>query len=387
MKMLMLSVFACLVAATASLPVYGTARYGRPPFPYRTAPAYYRQPYPYAQTYPEDLYYQPEPIIHYPYYPVTRPFTKSDVYQTLYPYYYNERLSPYDFYGNEDSFAPADEMPEHSDRGRTEALPVGQETWFEGESAPRWQNDYDDVNAAFLQNLIMYNDAVNQNEQTELSKEHDKQQDESDDYDDRRVAEYYGERDTRDYENEDVRQLKALAGKPLYHVSKTSGYSKTNNDNTYRPQQWRYETVTPATVRREEEHDHYDDDYPNDEAWINWASKRTDKSSKQKVLRSTLAPPTSTIATSTKSPMFMTVSGQKEEVLLRPATPVRHPFPEPILQMLAANSAQKKRTPSVYDTIKQLLSMEESYKSVSKFYTTMFYWENVEILWNCGYIR
>lgn len=365
---LVLSICSCLVAAAACLPVYGTTRYGRMPYPYRAAPAYYGQPYPFAQTYPENLYYRPDPIVHYPYYSVNRPYAKNDIYQTMYPYYYSDRLLPYGYYGNDDTYLPTDDPQDavHDEDlrngDRTEALPVGQETWFEGESVPRWQNDYDDVNAAFLQNLIMsqmYNDAMAKNDQIPTEKTITKQQ-ENDDYEDRRPAEYYGERDTRDFEDEDVRELKALAGKPLYHVPKTNVYS---NDKNYRQQQWQHDFSTPSAVRREEQHDHYDD-YPNDEAWINWGNKRDSKTVKIAV-KTTLAPPTTTMVTSTKIPSPVTLAGQKEEVLLRPATPVRHPFAEPVMQMLAANVGQKKRTPSVYDTIKQLLSMEESYAPVS----------------------
>ncbi|KAK9747182.1 hypothetical protein QE152_g5551 [Popillia japonica] len=52
--------------------------------------------------------------------------------------------------------------------------------------------------------------------------------------------------------------------------------------------------------------------------------------------------------------------GQKEEVLLRPAVPARHGFSNQMLSMMTKNGEERKRTPSVYDTIKHMLDMEKS---------------------------
>lgn len=69
-------------------------------------------------------------------------------------------------------------------------------------------------------------------------------------------------------------------------------------------------------------------------------------------------------------------SGQKEVVLPRPATPVRHPFSAPVLEMLTHNAAAQDEDDhndthinnvksSVYDTIKQLLTMDQKLNKVS----------------------
>lgn len=85
-------------------------------------------------------------------------------------------------------------------------------------------------------------------------------------------------------------------------------------------------------------------------------------------------------ATSSTSSRTTPKSGQKEEVLMRPAPPVRHPFSAPVMKMLeqqenlktnkyeeelenkkrsSGNEQRKAPKATVYDTIKQLLDMEE----------------------------
>lgn len=367
-----------LCAPGLSLPVYGTTRYGRPAAAPAPSPLYYRpaRPYPYTDTYADELYYQPMPVVHYPYYPVSSPYNEADMYRTAYPYYY----TPYGYYGNEETYNPAEETihedPTRVGGARADALPVGQETWFEGDSTPSWRTDYDDVNAAFLQNLIMsqmYDEALDKSSIESDEKQNQNSLHESDEYDEHRVPEYYGDRNTRDFEDEDVRELKALAGKPLYHVPKTSVYAATGSvhtgDPTRRAQPSWYqdsEDSTPKTLRRDEE-PQFSDDYQNDEGWINWGSKRSPKISKVETIKRIMTPkPTLFTTTTTPAPATKGRGGQKEEVLLRPATPARHPFPEPVMHLLAANMPNhNKRSPSVYDTIKRLLTMEESFKPVS----------------------
>lgn len=185
-------------------------------------------------------------------------------------------------------------------------------------------------------------------------------------------GEYYGERDTRDFEDEDVRELKALAGKPLYHVPKTSVYKAKNDKSHQYNQRQRETTTTPMPILEE---DHYYDEYPSDEGWINWGNKRSPKQNLQKLKQINKTPKpqftstTTPIPTATMTPeisKFPANGGQKEVVLPRPATPARHPFPESVMKSLAA---QRKRSPSVYDKIKELMTLEEDqYKPVSSFF-------------------
>lgn len=148
----------------------------------------------------------------------------------------------------------------------------------------------------------------------------------------------------------------------------------------------------------------YESDPPEyDDSWINWDKKRgyylkqvPDKYiaySQRKGYAAEETKEAKDQGTTTMHPLPSkksenTVSyndGQKEVVLPRPATPVRHPFSAPVLEMLTHNSIHNqendKRSPTtttttddddkstassdskkttVYDTIKQLLAMEQN---------------------------
>lgn len=171
----------------------------------------------YPQTpkeYLDDEYYAPsyyEPKIQYYY---DSPVASASEIHGQVPYQYI--LDPYNHYLDE-------EAPKRHEE-RLAALPIGQETWFESDTTPRWRsNDMDDVNAAFLDNLIL----------TQMAQDAQRRRENA------RAAFPPAEYEERDAEDEDVRELKALAGKPLYHV--------------------------PKTVPRYE-----DDDYPADDGFINW---------------------------------------------------------------------------------------------------------------------
>ncbi|KAI4462911.1 hypothetical protein MML48_4g00018580 [Holotrichia oblita] len=161
-----------------SVPVYGTKRYGRSVIvprptwntqPYQQLirtqryPMSYYDMYPYSQSYLDDYYYPQEA---YPiYYPART--SKYEVYQAVMPYYYNDRplVRPNYYYGYADGVEPVvdleEEILQEAEREeREDAQPIGQEMYYENEST---NDDLDDVNAAFLQNLIMsqmYNDAM-----------------------------------------------------------------------------------------------------------------------------------------------------------------------------------------------------------------------------------
>lgn len=73
----------------------------------------------------------------------------------------------------------------------------------------------------------------------------------------------------------------------------------------------------------------------------------------------------STQATSSTEQPTETFRGQKEEFQMRPATPVRHPFSGSVLAMMTNGGAERKRAPSVYDTLKHMLDIEKSLENVS----------------------
>lgn len=376
-----------------SYPVYGTKRYGRTPVHAWASPvqipSYYYLPrthYPlnyydnsYVQEY-ADEYYLPQES--YPmYYPVTRN-PKYDFYQAL-PYYYEERHLPRNGYGYYDDLYSdelKDELQQEEERvQREEALPVGQETWYENN-----QNDdsIDDINAAFLQNLMLYNDAV-------ANKNYDYNNQQIDPYmqgynkDLVNWSEELNSQATTD--DDDVKELKMLAGEPKKQRNKNKNRA-TNAEHRLQL----FEKGKKAKSTSAE---------PNDsEGWINYGSKRntmknkidpiTNLAYKKQELNQhgsilykdnsqafttrklnldrKMATSTQPSVSTTKDTEKVSRGGQKEVVLMRPATPVRRPFSEPVMELLAKqNEVERKRTPTVYETIKRLLEMEKSLEKVS----------------------
>lgn len=190
---------------------------------------------------------------------------------------------PYSYYYDPYAHMMDNEAPKLQEE-RLAALPVGQETWFESDTTPRWRsNDVDDVSAAFLDNLIL----------TQMAQDAQRRRDNA------RAAFPSTEFEERDMEDEDVRELKALAGKPLYHVAKTVP---------------RYD----------------DDDYAADDGFINWNSNK----------RSITPSPDSSLETAKM--------GQKEVVMPRP----------PQLSQIHHKNQMKRN--DFYNTMAHLLTSKTS---------------------------
>ncbi|KAG7305891.1 hypothetical protein JYU34_008440 [Plutella xylostella] len=155
-------------------------------------PAYAPHDYP-----DDDYYYEPAPKVQYYYGGAAPRHSAPEVYGRVpYPFYYDSL----GHYANED--------PARQDE-RLAALPVGQETWYERETESGWRNkEMDDVNAAFLDNLILTQMAQDAQRRRENARS--------------ALAASDYEEPPRTAEDEDVRELKALAGKPLYHEPKTT---------------------------------------------------------------------------------------------------------------------------------------------------------------------
>ncbi|XP_063241577.1 uncharacterized protein LOC134541814 [Bacillus rossius redtenbacheri] len=149
---------ACAPLLAACYPVFGTKRYGRStPTPRRRLAAwgvpsaplplqrYYPSEavvgYPYAQELLDDYYYYPQDYPSYYYSPAAA--------------YYRQHPG-YAYYGYDETSDPVDdlqeEIQEEEREERGESLPIGQERWFE---TARPRDGYADVNAAFLQNLML----------------------------------------------------------------------------------------------------------------------------------------------------------------------------------------------------------------------------------------
>ncbi|XP_062527488.1 uncharacterized protein LOC105841778 isoform X2 [Bombyx mori] len=217
--------------------------------------------------YPDDEYYYAPKIQYYYDAPAVNVPEMHD--QVQYPYYYDPSAQ---YLQNE--------APQRHEE-RLAALPIGQETWFESDATPRWQSsEVDDVSAAFLDNLIL----------TQMAQDAQRRRENA------RAAFLPVDYEDKDLEDEEVRELKALAGKPLYHEPKTGS---------------RFE----------------DDDYTADDSFINW------NGNKRSV---TTAAPVST----TTEPKV----GDKEVMVPRP--PQNHQ---------AHQNKQIKRN-NFYETIAELLA-------------------------------
>ncbi|XP_053612377.1 uncharacterized protein LOC128676340 [Plodia interpunctella] len=142
--------------------------------------------------YPDDEYYYAPKVQYYYDAPA---ISVPEVYgQMPYPYVYD----PYEHFF-------ANDGPKRQEE-RLAALPIGQETWFENDANSRWRSsDVDDVSAAFLDNLIL----------TQMAQDAQRRRENS------RAAFPPVDYEDKNTEDEDVRELKALAGQPLYHVPKT----------------------------------------------------------------------------------------------------------------------------------------------------------------------
>lgn len=405
-----LQIIVILCTPSSAYPVFGTKRYngrtsairrannnyswGASVQPYqqfvRTQrfPVNYYEMYPYGRDYQEDYYY-PQEAITYPVYIPPPRTSKYEVYQAVLPYYYGDRpVSRQDFggyYGYEKNPDPVEdleeEMLQEAEREeREDAQPIGQEVLYENEGTS--DDNLDDVNAAFLQNLIMsqmYKDAAN------------KQKDYYDPYSN---ADYYFDDDgygrwddtpvdiKQSYQDdEDVRELKQLA-KP--QKQETRYVSEKRPTAEERLHLFRKENVKNPSKNLKNSN--------GKESRYNWENKRDSLSANKKEefsehgnlvygindlafsdRKPTIKPnsPSGAAAATTVAPKLTTNApkkdvrkGQKEEVLMRPATPVRHPFSGSVLEMMK-EEPERKREPSVYDTIKHMLDMEKSLENVS----------------------
>ncbi|KAK4886274.1 hypothetical protein RN001_002545 [Aquatica leii] len=371
-----------LCTPSLSYPVFGTKRYnGRPPVirrsnsnynyswgsalqPYqqflRTQrfPVNYYEMYPYGRDY-QDEYYYPQETISYPLYIPPPRTSKYEVYQAVLPYYYGSRPD-YGYYGYDKGTEPVesfeDDLIQDAEREeREDAQPIGQEVLYENEAT---DDNFDDVNAAFLQNLIMsqmYKDATN------------KQKDYFDQYSN---TDYYYDEDNYDkwvdssllpksgyQEDEDVRELKQLV--------------QPQKQNNFKIEKGPTAEERLHSFRKENKNKNIK---YNKEIKYNWDNKRNDDykirindhvplhyTDSKSILKTTSAPvvPTTVIPKVTSNfPKRDFRRGQKEEVLMRPATPIKNPFSSKVLEMM--KEPDRKREPSVYDTIKHMLDVEKS---------------------------
>lgn len=286
-----------------------------------------------------------------------------------------------------------EEMLQEDERERQSNAPVGQEQWFENAGHPR------SLTNTFLNNLIMYNKKLNAEREREIEMTNGYNEDDAyygdvsdpsayDIYDQqqplvyapkaynmpkiekpeyfRQPMEHIDRDEYADYDkpyehvdaakdDEDVLELKSLS-KSKHIDNDEDFYKATNQPHRFSDTVGYNSFDSPA--------DDYDDD-----TWINWdrkrseaTQKRSDENKLNKMLNTlehqsrmalknkvsteaitTTAKPTMPTATPTLDAVLGLMKlkggkhheGQKEVVLSRPATPVRHVFSDPVLDALS----------------------------------------------------
>ncbi|KAB0799293.1 hypothetical protein PPYR_07173 [Photinus pyralis] len=383
-----LQIIFILCTPCLSYPVFGTKRYngrsavlrrannnyswGTSVQPYQQFlraqrfPVNYYEMYPYGRDYQDDYYY-PQETISYPLYIPPPRTSKYEVYQAVLPYYYGDRplaRQDYGYYGYEKSAEPIENLEddiiqEAQREEREDAQPIGQEVLYENEDG---EESLDDVNAAFLQNLIMsqmYKDASSKQKNY---------------YDQYPSTDYYYDEDNYEkwddtqvlpkqtyQEDEDVRELKQLV--------------KPQRQDVFGLQKGPSAEERLHLFRNENKNKNPKGKFADKHGWDGKRSKSNaasmgslrytvndfPRNDLPLVLKATSSPavtPTSLPKATSTSPKRDSRKGQKEEVLMRPATPIKNPFSSKVLEMM--KEPERKREPSVYDTIKHMLDVEKS---------------------------
>lgn len=266
-------------------------------------------------------------------------------------------------------------------------------------------------NAAFMQNLALYNKQVDSlhGRQQQIQQLQDlynlKATNDPDDYDVEQPSDWYDQTSILmdpntyesfkgdyelmppgqnqyqsrpgDYDDEMVKELRDLTKQN--HKS-----SITKVPSMKQAYEWQQDMPQESDDVIEPE---YEDD---DDSWINWDQKRNIQPKKDygfidskqtqqivnklpagKTSKPSATTPSSSSAAENSKLLAKLHKGQKEVVLPRPATPVRRPFTEPIMKMMGANKdadgkpRKSEQTPPIYKTIKQIIDMEQNLSHVS----------------------
>ncbi|XP_076273061.1 uncharacterized protein LOC143204416 [Rhynchophorus ferrugineus] len=345
LKALLFVVFGSNLISCYPNTIYGTKRYGRSTYgssfdPYESYVRSQRYPYgyypSYVQYYPEEYYYNQDT---YPMYYVS-PRTSNDIYQTNLPYYYADiqpSRSKYDYYNYMDPTVNDQNrlVQDYEREQRERSQPIGHEIQYENDLNSDADVSIDDTNAAFLNNLI--SDQLYQRSYQPYNSKNTYYEQDPYDYtaDEADAITFPSKWDDIPYdppinvEDEDVKELKEL---PKKQKQRKARKQRKQRQNKY---------VKEADISKR-----------SDDIVV-----YTDRKPVVKDVIITEAP-----TTTTESPRRNS-RGQKEEVLMRPATPVRHPFSESILDMFSQQE-ERKRSPSVYDTIRHMLEMEKKYDEI-----------------------
>ncbi|XP_066245191.1 uncharacterized protein [Euwallacea similis] len=277
-------------------------------YPYGYYPAY-------SQIYPDEYYYNLDPL-----YYISPRVSKYDFYQTGLPYY-QEPIARGKYYG-EGSVEDSDKLWQDLEREQRErAQPIGHEIRYDTDYSED-EGSVDETNAAFLNNLMLQQLYL-ENAKDKLPASY------YDQYSDYNPDEVELNRwndvpydHTINVDDEEVKELKELPKKQKERKNRQRKQRKVKSNNEKRNDG---EDVVVFTDRKPVIKDPAPSAAPD---LLTDGSRRN-------------------------------IRGQKEEVMMRPATPVRHPFSDSVLDMLSQQD-ERKRSPSVYDKIRHLLEMEKN---------------------------
>ncbi|XP_045479118.1 uncharacterized protein LOC123684060 [Harmonia axyridis] len=302
------------------------------------SPYSYYNIYPYSRSYLDD-YYRYYPQETYPvYYPRT---SKYDIYQVL-PTYYQKPVSDlsdnYDsyYYGMDPQEFQDEVLQEVQREEREESQPIGHEMLYENEDyAANNFNKYDKASMAYFQKMLAqshkntYNNQANKQYMDYLDYDNEWQ-----DIPATRLPPYH---QREDKEVQDLKKLKNRNYRNKQNKKKQNEYRHDIHEN-YKRSNVQNDEITSSVPKTQ--------------------LKSRDGADKGPVIK---VPASTTVQPVSLEPKKI-MRGQKEEVMMRPATPVRHPFSAPIMNVVVSND-EWKRSPSVFDTLKRMLEMEKSLKN------------------------
>lgn len=372
-------------------------------------PQYQSLPYPQAARIAEDYNSRNTNPVYY-YYP--RDDYQSDLYGT--PTYRGD-YQPKPYY-----FAQQYDRPSENHLEATNPLDYLHEEILQENERERSMN-----NAAFMQNLALYNKQVDslharQQQLQQFQEMYNlKSSNDPDDYDMEQPTDWYDQTsiimDPSTYEsfNSDYQAMSQAPSYQYQYQARPSDYEdevvkelqdltkqhrKSGKDQVKSPPKETYSRQDYQQDMPSESEEVMEPEYEDEEdAFINWGGQKRSvqpkkdygpvdgkkahqaagsKLSDVKISKPSVSTESPTSSAENSKLISKLHRGQKEVVLPRPAAPVRRPFTEPIMKMMKANSKAdgnqraSEPTPPIYKTIKQIIDMEQNLSHVS---TLIFY--------------
>lgn len=328
------------------------------------------------------------------------------------PYYYAQPPS-YNFYDDRSDIPsnPMDylheKMIQEDELQRMQELSPELDADYNYESITPPRASQDDYTKNFLRNLMSYNNRGSYSGNIENSNQPIHHMEPTFEYDDYPEAEldYFYQPNENNYDQQkydkipaDLQYNSEIIPRQRHHipddkeVRELKSLIKNNQNKNYE----KSVVSDPYNEMHQDEPAQYDTpEY--DDTWINWDSKRSVDLAKQKpkvmkndkIIATSTVQPSATVGTTVSktddvptTPLTVSnekYNGQKEVVLPRPATPVKQPFAAPVMEMLKNSpmsyeiGTHKSSFPTVYESIRQLMTMEENLENVSNTFIVFFF--------------